>query len=252
LRTQVAIETLQHYDSSVLVRCFVCDVFSRFSSNIPFAPLFGGRNYSPFAKKGKPHRAGFPEKMTPCVPVAGGWALKANVMLLFLPQNRRITTISNHKREPGMTEKQDMLGSIFKMQAELNDYVFSKNNLNDDTGKPLMMATIFDAVNNGALKVNDLPNQWLKNYGKAMREEVIEYEEELLWKWWSKDEIDLQNIRVELIDILHFLVSAMICSGLTPEKVYDVYQQKHAVNLKRQDTNYSKATKTEEDNRSIG
>ncbi len=150
-----------------------------------------------------------------------------------------------------MTEKEDMLSCIFKMQTELNDYVFSKNELNDNSGNVLTMAAIFDSVNDGALKVNNLPNQWLKNYGKAMKEEVIEFEDELLWKWWSKDEIDLQNIRVELIDILHFLVSAMICAGLTPEKVYDVYQQKHAVNLKRQDTNYSKATKTEEDNRNI-
>ncbi len=85
-----------------------------------------------------------------------------------------------------------------------------------------------------------------------MDEEVKELNAELLWKWWSKDEIDIQNIRVELIDVLHFLVSAMISAGLTPEKVFDVYQQKHAVNIARQDSGYSKATKTEDDNRNIG
>jgi len=96
-----------------------------------------------------------------------------------------------------------------------------------------------------------LPNTWLSNYSRAMREEITELDEELLWKWWSKDEINIQNIRVELIDILHFLVSAMICSGLTPERVYDIYRQKHAVNLNRQDSGYSKDTKTEEDNKKI-
>ena len=39
---------------------------------------------------------------------------------------------------------------------------------------------------------------------KAMKEELCELDDELLWKWWSKDKIDMQNIRVELIDILHF------------------------------------------------
>ena len=146
----------------------------------------------------------------------------------------------------------DMLKRIFAMQSDLNDYVFSKNNLNDLVGDPLTMDTIFAAVNQGALKVNDLPNTWLSNYSRAMREEVQELDEELLWKWWSKDEIDIQNIRVELIDILHFLVSALICSGLTPEKVYDVYCQKHAVNLNRQDSGYNKASKTEADNKGIG
>ena len=149
------------------------------------------------------------------------------------------------------TAGHDMLTRIFRMQTELNDYVFKKNDLKDVSGNSLTMETIYADVNRGALKVNDLPNTWLSNYSRAMREEVVELDEELLWKWWSKDEIDIQNIRVELIDILHFLVSAMICSGLTPEKVYDIYRQKHAVNLNRQDRGYSKETKTEEDNRNI-
>ena len=145
----------------------------------------------------------------------------------------------------------DMLKRIFSMQSELNDYVFKKNNLKDTSGAPLAMDTIFTEVNRGALRVNDLPNVWLSNYSRAMQEEIMELDEELLWKWWSKDEIDIQNIRVELIDILHFLVSALICAGLTPEKVYDIYCQKHAVNLSRQDSGYNRAVKTEEDNKSI-
>lgn len=150
-----------------------------------------------------------------------------------------------------MSDTNDMLQKIFSMQTDLNNYVFEKNNLKDLDGNTLAMKSIFDAVENDALKVNDLPNQWLRNYAKAMSEEVIEFDEELLWKWWSKDEIDLQNIRVELIDILHFLVSAMICAGLTADKVFDVYQQKHAVNFNRQDTGYSKTNKTEDDNKQI-
>ncbi len=145
----------------------------------------------------------------------------------------------------------DMLTSIFKMQADLNNYVFEKNNLKDYAGNTLSMDKIFESAVNADLMVNDLPNQWLTNYTKAMDEESKELKDDLLWKWWSKDEIDIQNIRVELIDVLHFLVSAMICAGLTPEKVFDVYQQKHAVNLNRQDTGYSKNTKTEDDNKNI-
>ena len=148
-------------------------------------------------------------------------------------------------------ENTDMLQRIFAMQTELNDYVFSKNRLVDDHGGHLTMATIFTAVEAGAHKVNDLPNRWLANYARAMREELHELDADLLWKWWSKDEINLQNIRVELIDILHFLVSAMICAGLTPDKVYDIYRQKHAVNLNRQDSGYSKGSKKEDDNRNI-
>lgn len=144
-----------------------------------------------------------------------------------------------------------MLDQIFEMQTELNDYVFSKNRLKAKSGQDLDMSAIISAVAENKLGVNDLPNEWLMNYSKAMKEELIELDEELLWKWWSKDEIDMQNIRVELIDILHFLVSAMMCAGLDAEKVFDIYKQKHAVNLKRQDSNYKQETKTEDDNKGI-
>ena len=144
-----------------------------------------------------------------------------------------------------------MLEDIFRMQLELNDYVFKKNNLKNKSGDALNMQAIITAVKNEDMMVNDLPNKWLVNYSKAMKEELSELDEELLWKWWSKDEIDMQNIRVELIDILHFLISAMMCAGLTAEKVFDIYQQKHAVNIKRQDMDYNKKIKTEDDNKDI-
>ena len=144
-----------------------------------------------------------------------------------------------------------MLEDIFRMQLELNDYVFKKNNLKNKSGDVLNMQAIITAVKNEDMMVNDLPNKWLVNYSKAIKEELSELDEELLWKWWSKDEIDMQNIRVELIDILHFLISAMMCAGLTAEKVFDIYQQKHAVNIKRQDMDHNKKIKTEDDNKDI-
>tara|TARA_Y100000590_G_C14940781_1_gene721149 strand:- start:6 stop:455 length:450 start_codon:yes stop_codon:yes gene_type:complete len=144
-----------------------------------------------------------------------------------------------------------MLKDIFKMQLELNDYVFKKNNIKNNLDDNLTMQAIMSAAKNKEIMVNDLPNKWLVKYSKAMKEELCELDDELLWKWWSKDKIDMQNIRVELIDILHFLVSAMMCAGLNAEKVFDIYKQKHAANIKRQVNDYNKKTKTEDDNREI-
>ena len=77
-----------------------------------------------------------------------------------------------------------MLDKIFEMQTELNDYVFSKNKLKDKSGQDLNMHSIIAAVAENKLNVNELPNEWLMNYSKAMKEELIELDEELLWKWW--------------------------------------------------------------------
>lgn len=145
----------------------------------------------------------------------------------------------------------DMLRAIFELQTALNDHVFASNGLRNADGQGLQMAQIAAAAERGQCMVNDLPNQWLLRYAKAMQEELIELKAELRWKWWSKDGIDLQNIRVELVDILHFLVSAMIAAGLTADKVHDLYRQKHAVNVARQESGYCLASKTEDDNRGI-
>ena len=145
----------------------------------------------------------------------------------------------------------DMLQCIFSLQAALNDKVFSVQDLRDEAGALLRMATISKQVRDNKFSVNQLPNQWLSRYARAMEAEIDELKADLLWKWWSKDTIDLQNIRVELVDILHFLVSAMLCAGLSAEEAYDIYVKKHSVNVMRQETGYSQANKTEADNRSI-
>lgn len=148
-------------------------------------------------------------------------------------------------------ETMDMLHALFSMQTDLNDYVFTKNAIKTDEGSALDMRTIVEQAGTGKLGVNDLPNQWLLRYSQAMEAELNELKDDLLWKWWSKDKIDLQNIRVELIDILHFLISAMISAGLSADKVFDIYKQKHAINRARQDGGYNQASKTEDDNRTI-
>ncbi len=72
-----------------------------------------------------------------------------------------------------------MLDKIFEMQTELNDYVFAKNKLKDKSGQDLNMQAIIAAVAENKEMVNDLPNEWLVNYSKAMKEELIELDEEL-------------------------------------------------------------------------
>ena len=86
---------------------------------------------------------------------------------------------------------------------------------------------------------------------KALQEEAKELDAELLWKWWSKDKINMQNIRVEIVDIMHFLVSLALAAGLTAEEFHRLYTAKHKVNEQRQEQGYSKETKNEADNKSV-
>lgn len=149
--------------------------------------------------------------------------------------------------------KTDMLEDIFAMQTILNDYVFQKKDIRDRNGKVLTMSTLVEqGSGESELGPNTEVNQWLGNYLTALDDESRELREELLWKWWSKDHLDMQNIRVEIVDQLHFWVSLAMTAGMDAEKVYEIYLQKNKVNIERQNAGYSKATKNESDNKTIG
>jgi dimeric dUTPase (all-alpha-NTP-PPase superfamily) len=145
----------------------------------------------------------------------------------------------------------DKLRDIFELQSELNDAIFQKQDIRDRDGHVLTMAAVQTAVDRGEAGPNGLPNQWLRNYLRALQSEATEVEQELLWKWWSKDKIDLQNIRVEIVDLMHFLTSLALCSGLSADEFHRLYTAKHRVNQQRQENGYSKATKNEQDNKGI-
>jgi dimeric dUTPase (all-alpha-NTP-PPase superfamily) len=60
-------------------------------------------------------------------------------------------------------------------------------------------------------------------------------------KWWKQQiltEEKWRGVHEELIDCLHFLVSAMISAGLTPQTVFEAYEKKNLENRKRQTENY--------------
>lgn len=89
--------------------------------------------------------------------------------------------------------------------------------------------------------------RWLRNYTTALNAEGEELLEEFPWKWWSKDAINIQNARVEVVDIMHFLLSIANLLGMTSEDLYDLYCKKWGVNIERQRKGYSKASKALED-----
>jgi dimeric dUTPase (all-alpha-NTP-PPase superfamily) len=83
-----------------------------------------------------------------------------------------------------------------------------------------------------------------------MSQEVAELTDSVPWKWWAKyQKFDQQNARVEIIDLLHFLVSSAQVLGMTPEDFYAAYAKKHQVNLDRQRSGYQQ--KDEHDSRHI-
>jgi hypothetical protein len=134
-----------------------------------------------------------------------------------------------------------VLAEIFKLQAELNKRIgFDTAALHGD----------FDAAKAG---------RWLNDYIAAASNELEELRDCTYWKHWCAEAKeghrfalhDLQNARVEVIDLLFFWVSLAQCVGLNADDVYQLYLKKLQINHSRQDDRYSMTAKTEADNRQI-
>ena len=82
--------------------------------------------------------------------------------------------------------------------------------------------------------------QWLLNYSRALQQENAELVDSVPWKWWAKyQKLDLQNARVEVVDMFHFLISMAQTLEMTALDVFEAYLKKHQVNHDRQDEGYS-------------
>jgi len=134
-----------------------------------------------------------------------------------------------------------VLRELFQLQAELNRRIG------------------FDPV---ALRENfdpQLAGEWLNNYIAAASNELEELRDCTYWKHWCAEAKqgkrfylhDLQNARVEVIDLLFFWISLAQCVGLDADEVVELYRQKLRINHERQDGHYSMANKTEHDNRTV-
>jgi len=122
----------------------------------------------------------------------------------------------------------DKLEEIFKLQGELNKRI-GIDTLHVPEGKK---------------------PEWILNYCRALSQEIAELTDSVPWKWWAKYQtFDKQNARVEVADMFHFLISLAQVLDMSAQDVFNAYQQKHKVNVERQNSGYT--VKNENDSKHI-
>lgn len=106
----------------------------------------------------------------------------------------------------------DKLATIFKMQKSFDDDIIEHRNLHGISAA-----------------------EWIQKQTLAMLSELAELIDEVNFKWWKNPkEVNISNVRDELVDILHFFVSMCIKSGMDSEELYSRYLKKNEENFKRQ------------------
>jgi len=125
-------------------------------------------------------------------------------------------------------ESPDQLRELFRMQQALNERI---------------------GVQTAGMSDED-KTKWVLNYCRAMSQEIAELTDSVPWKWWAKyQKLDLQNARVEVVDLFHFLISLAQVLGMSADDVFQAYLAKNAVNFQRQESGYTR--KDEHDSRHI-
>jgi len=129
----------------------------------------------------------------------------------------------------------DTLATLFQMQKELN----KRCGVDPESWQELT-----------EYEHSKLKQEWIKQFTLALTQEAGELIDCTCWKWWAKyQHFDEQNAKVEIVDMLHFLISLAQVMGMSADDVFQAYLKKHAVNNQRQDAGYDK--KDENDSRHI-
>jgi len=88
----------------------------------------------------------------------------------------------------------------------------------------------------------ELRRQRFLDFELALRQESSEAVDSLNWKWWKKDADDWDNVKVELVDMLHFWISMCTVAGMDAQEVFKLYFKKNKLNHDRQNQGYKEGT----------
>jgi len=153
--------------------------------------------------------------------------------------------------DPNCNQREkDKLEIIFDLQNDLNKMVLDKLYHEGYWDR------ICDLDASFAKKFDSDRAQWLLNYNRAQIHESMEFEDSVGWKWWAKQDTDIQNLKVELVDELHFFISKCLLLGISPLELFNLYKKKLKLNYDRQkegymEGKYKKVKDGKEDNKGI-
>jgi dimeric dUTPase (all-alpha-NTP-PPase superfamily) len=110
-----------------------------------------------------------------------------------------------------MAQNRDKLEHIFALQAAFDQELVERRHLEGDV------------------------ETWIQREVLAIVSELGELLAEVNFKWWKNPKpVDLDGVKEELVDILHFFVSMCLKAGFSAEDIYFGYLEKNQENFKRQ------------------
>lgn len=106
----------------------------------------------------------------------------------------------------------DKLDKIFYMQKSFQEELIKKRHLEHITME-----------------------EWLQKQTLAIVAELAEVLDESNYRWWkAKKPLNEAQIKEEIIDVLHFVLSMCVAAGMDSDEIFSVYMAKNKENFDRQ------------------
>lgn len=94
----------------------------------------------------------------------------------------------------------------------------------------------FDLQLKETRNLNYTMEEWIQKETLAMMSELSELIDEVNFKWWKNPkEVNKDNVKDELVDILHFFISMCDKTGMDADELFKRYMAKNEENFKRQE-----------------
>lgn len=112
----------------------------------------------------------------------------------------------------------------------------NKNNAMDKLDTIFKYQKLFDSTLSDERNLNHIgKEEWIQKEVLALISELAELLDEVNFKWWkNKKPLNEDNIKMELVDILHFFVSMCLKMDMSAEELFKLYMVKNEENFKRQ------------------
>lgn len=109
-------------------------------------------------------------------------------------------------------ERLDKLAHIFELQDKFDSELIKKRSLE-----------------------NIQWEEWIQKEALAIISELGELLNEINFKWWKNPkDVNIDNVREELVDIFHFFISMCLKTGMKADDLYQGYIDKNKENFDRQ------------------
>ena len=156
-----------------------------------------------------------------------GWPRCINVIPICITKNMQLAELEQAVLRPNLLFTKNNMSYLFNRHRKLESEYSKRFGISVDESYQALKEGDFGNGKHGTACI------FLEGMVTRMKEEVEELYNEVHDSFWGNKNVDLRKVRVEIVDILHFLFTISMTAGMGPLDLNRIYLEKNTVNRNR-------------------